>query len=103
MIQRSDLFHLSFYKKEPFTGSFRGMRYRISKDTASDEENAKNVLRAYVYPEPYSFSHTPDEDKISQDFPFTEEGLDKICDWLNENYTKKEDYWLLCLKGARPS
>lgn len=31
MIQRKDLLTFQFYKKEKFTGSFRGMRYLIQK------------------------------------------------------------------------
>ncbi len=90
MISRQDLFHLSFYKKTHFTGSFQGMRYYITRAKESDAEDAADVLRAIVYPEPYNFEHTPDEDKVSADFPFTEAGLDAVCDWLNTKY--KENY-----------
>lgn len=93
MIERKDLFHLSFYKKTHFTGSCRGMRYYITRAKeagAEDTEAAADVLRAIIYPEPYAFEHTPDEDKVSADFPFTEEGLDAVCDWLNTQY--KENY-----------
>ena len=94
MIERKDLFHLSFYKKKPFTGSFQGMRYLIAMEKASEDEGAPDVLRAFVYPEPYNFEHTPDERKSSQDFPFTEAGLDMACDWLNEQHKSRPDYWL---------
>lgn len=94
MIERKDLFHLSFYKKKRFTGSCRGMRYLITKEKASDVEDAPDVLRAFVYPEPYNFEHTPDEDKTHSDFPFSEEGLDMACGWLNEQYENRTDFWL---------
>ena len=81
MIERKDLFHLSFYKKKRFTGSCRGMRYLITKEKASDVEDAPDVLRAFVYPEPYNFEHTPD-------------GLDMACGWLNEQYENRTDFWL---------
>lgn len=97
MVQRSDLFHLSFYKKTHFTGSCEGMRYYITKASASDAEDAPDVLRATVYPEPYNFEHTPNEDKTSADFPFSEEGLDLACEWLNEQYESRSEYWQLCL------
>ena len=93
MINRNDLFHLSFYKKTHFTGSFQGMRYFITKAKESVDEDASDVLRAIVYPEPYNFENTPDEDKTCADFPFTEEGLDSACDWLNEQYETRRDYW----------
>ena len=94
MIERKDLFHLSFYKKMRFTGSYRGMRYLITKAAESDEENAKDILRVIVYPEPYNFEHTPDEEKSHCDFPFTEEGLDEACDWLNKQHESRLDFWL---------
>lgn len=97
MVRRTDLFHLSFYKKTHFTGSYGGMRYYITKARESDAEDAPDVLRAIIYPEPYNFEHTPDEDKTSRDFPFTEEGLDLACDWLNEQYEARSEYWQLCL------
>lgn len=90
MIRRQDLFHLSFYKKTHFTGSYQGMRYYITRAKESDAEDAADVLRAIVYPEPYSFDHTPEEEKVSSDFPFSEEGLDAACDWMNQYY--KENY-----------
>ena len=52
-----------------------------------------DVLRAIVYPEPYNFENTPEEDKTHADFPFTEEGLDSACNWLNEQYESRRDYW----------
>lgn len=93
MIERNDLFHLSFYKKTKFTGSFQGMRYCITAAKESDDENAADVLRAIVYPEPYSLEHTPAEDKTHADFPFAEEGLDAACRWLNEQYENRREFW----------
>ncbi len=94
MIERKDLFHLSFYKKKRFTGSYRGMRYLITRAKASEAEDAPDVLRAIVYPEPYNFEHTPDEDKTPCDFPFSEEGLDMACGWLNKQHESRADFWL---------
>ena len=48
MIERKDLFHLSFYKKTHFTGSFQGMRYYITQAKESGEEDAADVLRAII-------------------------------------------------------
>jgi len=94
MIERKDLFHLSFYKKAHFTGSYQGMRYYITKAKESGAPDAADVLRAIVYPEPYNFENTPDEDKTHADFAFTEEGLDAACGWLNEQYENRREYWL---------
>ena len=110
MIERSDLFHFSFYKKTHFTGSYRGMRYYITKATveseptpkqlaehANDEEPFKvttDVMRAYCFPEPYNFENTADEDNTFADFELSEKGLDDACEWLNKQYAAREDYWL---------
>lgn len=84
MIDRIDLFHLPFYKKEAFTGSDRGLRFWIGKTEEQEDgsEETKTVLRAILWPEPFALKHTEDEKKISRDFPFSEEGLDQIYDWI---------------------
>ena len=81
MINRTDLFHLEYYKKNPFTGSDHGMRYRIERM----EEGENTFFRATVYPEPFAFDHTPEEQKCAKDFPFEEDALDAITDWLNQS------------------
>ena len=78
MVERIDLFHLPFYKKENFTGSDRGLRFWLGKM----EENDGTVLRVIVWPEPFALKHTADDKKISRDFPFTEEGLDLAYEWI---------------------
>ncbi|MBR3644892.1 MAG: GNAT family acetyltransferase [Lachnospiraceae bacterium] len=65
--------------KAGFTGSHKGMRFFVK----SFEEGK---ITAYVYPEPYSFPNTPDEDKISRDFEYTHEGVDECLVWLNQMY-----------------
>ena len=92
MINRNDLFHLSFYKKTHFTGSFQGMRYYITKAKESGDEDAADVLRAIVYPEPYNFENTPAEEKTHADFPFTEDDSVNIMD--------TDKIWRRCEKAA---
>lgn len=43
MIERIDLFHLPFYKKEAFTGSDRGIRFWIGKTELPVERKRKKV------------------------------------------------------------
>ncbi|MBT9776214.1 GNAT family acetyltransferase [Clostridium sp. MCC353] len=78
MINRSDLVPINYYKKEPFYGSYKGMRYRVIK---SDD-----VLLATVWPEPYNFESTADEKKKSSEFEFTQNGVDQAYQWLDEQY-----------------
>ena len=60
MIDLKDVMPISFLKKEPFTGSFQGMRYRIEKQEA---DNEPTVLKTTIWPQPFCFDKTPDEKK----------------------------------------
>ena len=73
-INKKDLLPLSFLQKSPYTGSFRGIRYRIERQ----EEGEEKSLLVYTWPEPYAFSHTPEEEKEKKSFPFSEKGLEEI-------------------------
>ena len=44
----------NFIKKEPFTGSDSGMRYRLEKYS----EGEQDYILANVWPEPYNFIST---------------------------------------------
>lgn len=89
MITTEDVLNMNFYKKEKFTGSYKGMRYLLKKDV----ENDTAVFRCYIWPGPYNFASTPDEQKITKVFDFTEEGKQKAVDWLNEQWNSRKD-WL---------
>jgi len=94
MIERNNLFTIPFYKKSPFTGSYEGMRYRISKETILDSDESEHiVLRAYVFPGPFNFSITSKDIMITNDFDFSEEGICNVCDWLNNTYLLHTDQW----------
>ena len=82
MITREDVLSLGYLKKAVFHGSYRGMRFQLQKDSLEDE----TILKVYAWPEPFTFGKTPDEQKISQHFPFSNEGLDGSIQWLNEVY-----------------
>lgn len=79
-IHRQDIFSIRFYEKSWFHGSFQGMHYRIEKIT--EEETKK--LRVTTWPGPYNFDHTDDTLKVSALFPFSDEGLDEITEYLNQ-------------------
>jgi hypothetical protein len=90
MIERSSLLSLNFYKKEPFTGSYEGMRYRIEKK----EKDGESLLCATTYPYPFCFTATKEEDKTSADFPFSEDGMEEAVAWLNEQYVLFPQKWV---------
>ena len=77
-ITAEDIMHIGFLKKSCFTGSSEGMRYRLEKSSSGEDGGEKTELLATVWPEPYAFSHTPEEAKEKKSFPFSEEGLEEI-------------------------
>ena len=99
MITTEDVLNLNFYKKEKFTGSYKGMRYLLKKDSVElPSENpdtppeTKTIFRCYIWPGPYNFASTSDEKKISATFDFTEEGKQQAVDWLNEQWKTRENW-----------
>ena len=94
MIDLTGCIAIPLLKKSAFTGSYKGMRYRLKKETApcgdqedeNDEKKEQEVIRAVIWPEPFSFASTPDEKKEQADFPFDKEGRQKAIQWLNEKY-----------------
>lgn len=90
MLNKDTFVPIQFFKKEAYTGSMKGMRYRVSKE---GEE-----FLAAVYPQPYCYEVTPEEQKIKAVFPFTEDGRIKVVEWINQQY---EENRLLWEKNAR--
>lgn len=86
MIKRQDLLALDFYKREKFTGSFCGMRYRV--ETCIEKPDLK--LKATVWPEPYAFDATEDDKKTAEEFDYSEDGMCKVAQWLNEQYEQHD-------------
>ena len=94
MITTEDVLNMNFYKKEKFTGSYKGMRYLLKKDTEetpSDNPDTpsetKTIFRCYVWPGPYNFATTPDDQKRTASFPFTLEGKQAAVDWMNDQWS----------------
>lgn len=82
MLKRENFLSLNFVKKEDFTGSHKGMRFMLHQETVEEEKK----LKVYVWSEPFGFDATPDEEKLSELFAFSEEGLAQAIDWMNERY-----------------
>ena len=76
-------------KKEPFSGCHGGMRYFL----AGDDGRNSTTFTAYVYPEPWCFEETPEEQKESASFPLTEEGMDQATAWLYERFETEKERW----------
>ena len=99
MIRTEDVLNMNFYKKENFTGSYKGMRYLLKKDTVelpSDNPDTptetKTIFRCYIWPGPYNFATTPDDQKLTAEFPFSEDGKQAAVDWMNEQWASR-NHW----------
>lgn len=85
MVKKDQILSLEYYRyKGMFSGSFKGMRYRIEKITKGEED----FFEVYVWPEPYNFEMTSKEVMKEKNFPFTDEGRESVVNWINENYKK---------------
>lgn len=91
MLELKDFMPINFLKKEKFTGSHKGMRFRMEKLEIEGEE--KPGLGVAVWPEPYGYDATPDAEKEKIVLEFNAEGLAKGVDWINEQYEKQAARW----------
>ena len=85
MITTEDVLNMNFYKKEKFTGSYKGMRYRLSK--------GGDGMEVVIWPGPYNFIKTPEQKKQKKEFPLTIEGKEDAVKWLNEQYEVQKPLW----------
>lgn len=89
MIQREDILSMEYLKKTEFTGCHQGMRYRL--EGISGEEGKK--LLVTVWPEPFNFFKTPQEQKSSAQFSFDEDGVIDAVAWMNDRFMEEKDRW----------
>ena len=67
------------------------MRFRMEK---FEKEGADApILRVSVWPEPYSFDCTPEEEKEFLECSFDADGIAKGVDWINERYEAELPRW----------
>ena len=52
-------------KKEPFSGSHNGMRHYFR----GDDGKSSTTFTVYIYPEPWCFEDTPDEEERKRHIP----------------------------------
>ena len=81
MIDLKEVMPISFLKKEPFTGSYQGMRYRMEKadiQAAEDSEEKKTVLRVCIWPQPFCFDKTDDKKKHGKPLSFRRKGSPRL-------------------------
>ena len=74
---------VNFLKKEAYPGSHAKTRYYLC--------SPGDTLKACVYPEPWCFEATPDEEKTWKEFPFSPEGLNDAVEWINAAAESREN------------
>jgi hypothetical protein len=91
MVTSEEVLNFNFYTyKEAFTGSDKGMRYRLIMLPKGKKENEEDLLEVCVWPEPFAEAFTEEEKKSYNTFPFTEEGKEEAVKWINEQHVRFE-------------
>ena len=89
MIDRQDILSMEYLKKTEFTGCHQGMRYRLEGVTVEGEKK----LLVTVWPEPFNYFKTPEEEKEREDFSFDEDGVMDAVAWMNDRLFREKDRW----------
>lgn len=94
MIEKEKFHVFNFVKKEEYSASMDGMRYMLKKKEAEQG----TVLEVVIWPQPYCYAKTPEENKQRKEFAFSEEGVQEAADWLNGQYIQQKELWELSKK-----
>ena len=89
VIVREDILSMEYLKKSEYTGCHQGMRYRLEGVTVEEQK----MLKATVWPEPFNFFTTPEEQKENKLFDFCEDGVIDAIAWMNDCLFEKKDRW----------
>jgi len=68
---------INYIKLKPYFGSVDGISFAFIKN--------EEKLEAYLYPGPFCFDKTPDEQKLKAEFEFSDDGYAASIDWINEH------------------
>lgn len=80
MIDLTGIMGIPLLKKSRFTGSSGPLRYVLEKQSSEEEGDC---LAAVFWMGENCSDATPEEEKTTKRFPFTEEGLREAQAWLN--------------------
>ena len=93
MIDFTDIASFDRYKhSSPFTGSYKGMRFRIVHPKPVEGE--EDLFIVDVYPGPYCYEKTPEDQKERTTYPYSIEGYEQIVPYLNKYYNEHPDKWM---------
>ena len=79
-----------YIKKEPYTGSFAGKRFRIWTKLHKDEneENEIRIIHTCIYPDEFCYEKTSEDKKVNNTFEFSEKGLQEATDYIETELCK---------------
>ncbi|MCI9359895.1 MAG: hypothetical protein HFG65_02860 [Hungatella sp.] len=80
MIQLKGVMGIPLLKKSKFTGSDGALRFVLERQIREEEEQ----LAAICWNGEFCSDATPEEEKTTEYFPFTAEGLEQAERWLNQ-------------------
>lgn len=80
MIQLKGVMGIPLLKKSKFTGSDGALRFVLERQTREEEDQ----LAAICWKGEFCSDATPEEEKTTEYFPFTAEGLKQAERWLNQ-------------------
>ena len=83
IFRRKDLFTINYYKAQPYTAGSNGTRIRLTLEDREEDPH----LQLALWPEPFSYDKTPEEQKTFHRFDYSEEGIQAVISWLNGNLT----------------
>ena len=89
MIVREDILSMEYLKKTEYTGCHQGMRYRMEKQ---ENDEGKKLL-VTVWPEPFNYISTPEDQKTRSTFSFDEDGIVDAIAWMNDQLFLQKDRW----------
>lgn len=92
MITQDDILPFGRYKyAQPVTGSCNGMRYKIVHPKPSEGE--ENLIYVDVWPGPWCYEATDEENITKNSFEYSREGYDRMLAYLNELYDSRREEW----------
>ena len=90
MVNIKDVLSFNYYTyKQPFTGSDKGKRYRITRfekeipGEEGTEPSKELVFQATLWKDYLSYENTPKEKMLIKEFEFSPEGLKEVVGWIN--------------------
>lgn len=78
-LTKHSMLKISYLNKLPFKGSHQGVRFIFQK---TDD----NKLSLCTYPDEFCFEKTEDSLKKFYEFEYTEDGIQKAIDFMNEEF-----------------